>query len=211
MFELIPLPYAETALEPSMSRDTLATHHGKHHAGYIKKMNAALAERPDAPKSLEEVVRLAAREQDQKLFNNAAQAWNHGFFWHSLAPEGGGKPQGDLAKAIEQSFGSFDAFREEAQAKGEGHFASGWLWLVADGAGKLSLKDTHDAATPITDAGVTPLFTCDLWEHAYYIDYKNERPKFLNAFFDKLVNWRLAESQLAAARNGGAGAWTYPA
>lgn len=210
MFQLIPLPYAENALEPLMSRDTLNTHHGKHHAAYIKKMNAALAEKPNAPTTLEDVVRLAAKEKDQKLFNNSAQAWNHGFFWQSLSPDGGGKPQGDLAKAIDQSFGSFDAFREEAQTKGENHFASGWLWLVSDSAGKLGLQDLHDAQTPILDPGVTALFTCDLWEHAYYIDYKNERPKFLTGFFDKLLNWRFAEAQYAAARKGGEGGWTYP-
>jgi Fe-Mn family superoxide dismutase len=210
MFQLTPLPFAETALEPLMSRDTLNTHHGKHHAGYIKKTNAALAEKPDAPRRLEGVVQFAAREKDQKLFNNAAQAWNHGFFWQSLSPDGGGKAPGELARAIDQAFGSFDAFRDEAKSKGEGHFASGWLRLVSDGAGKLSLQDLHDAQTPLVDPGVTPLFTCDLWEHAYYLDYKNERGKFLDGFFDKLVNWRFAESQYAAARKGGEGAWTYP-
>ncbi len=211
MFNLPPLPFAENALQPLMSADTLATHHGKHHAGYIKKTNDALAEKPNAPQRLEDVVRLAEREKDQKLFNNAAQSWNHAFFWQSLSPDGGGTPQSDLAKAIDQSFGSFDAFREEAQTKGEGHFASGWLWLVADGQGKLSLQDLHDAMTPIVEPAVTPLFTCDLWEHAYYLDYKNQRAKFLNAFFDKLVNWRFAESQYAAARKAGAGGWVFPA
>lgn len=209
MFQLTPLPFAENALEPLMSRDTLATHHGKHHAAYIKKTNAALAERANAPARLEDVVRLAYREKDQKLFNNAAQGWNYGFFWQCLSPDGGGKPQGELARAIDAAFGSYDAFRDEAKTKGEGHFASGWLWLTADGAGKLSVQDLHDAQTPIVDPGVTPLFTCDLWEHAYYLDYKNERPKFLEAFFDKLVNWRFAESQFTAARQA-SGGWTYP-
>jgi Fe-Mn family superoxide dismutase len=211
MFQLPPLPFTESALEPLMSRDTLATHHGKHHAGYIKKTNAALEERANAPRRLEDVVRLAAREKDDKLFNNAAQAWNHGFFWQSLAPDGGGQPQGELARAIDQAFGSFDAFRDDAKSKGEGHFASGWLWLVANGQGKVSLTDLHDAQTPIVDPAVTPLFTCDLWEHAYYLDYKNERAKFLDAFFDKLVNWRFAESQYAAARKAGEGGWVFPA
>lgn len=210
MFNLPPLPFAENALSPYMSADTLATHHGKHHAAYIKKMNAALAEKSDAPAKLEDVVRLAVREKDQKLFNNAAQAWNHAFFWQSLTPDGGGKPQGELAAAIEKSFGSFDAFREEAQSKGENHFASGWLWLVADSSGAVQLQDLHDAQTPIVDPAVTALFTCDLWEHAYYIDYKNERPKFLNAFFDKLLNWRFAEAQYAAAKASGQGGWTFP-
>jgi len=209
VFNLPPLPFAENALSPYMSPETLATHHGKHHAAYIKKMNAALAENPDAPTKLEDVVRLAVREKNQKLFNNAAQAWNHAFFWESLTPDGGGKPQGELAAAIDKAFGSFDAFREEAQSKGENHFASGWLWLVADSAGAVQLRDLHDAQTPIVDPAVTALFTCDLWEHAYYIDYKNERPKFLNAFFDKLVNWRLAEAQYAAAK-AEQGGWTFP-
>jgi Fe-Mn family superoxide dismutase len=211
VFNLPPLPFAENALQPMMSADTLATHHGKHHAGYIKKTNAALAEKSNSPQRLEDVVRLAAREKDQKLFNNAAQSWNHAFFWQSLSPDGGGKPQGELASAIDQAFGSFDAFREEAKSKGEGHFASGWLWLVSDGKGKVSLQDMHDAATPVVDPAVTPLFTCDLWEHAYYLDYKNERGRFLDGFFEKLVNWRFAESQYAAARKAGEGAWVFPA
>ena len=210
MFKLPDLPYKSDALAPHISSLTMETHHGKHHAGYIKKMNAALAERSDAPGSVEEVVRLAVREKDVKLFNNAAQAWNHGFFWQSLTPEAQGDPQAALKRAIEKSFNSLDAFRDEAKAKGEGHFASGWLWLVADQSGAVQLQDLHDAQIPMVDAKVTPLLVCDLWEHAYYLDYKNERGKFLDAFLTKLANWRFAEKQYDAALDGGKGAWTFP-
>jgi Fe-Mn family superoxide dismutase len=210
MFKLPPLPFDAAALEPAMSADTLNTHHGKHHAGYIKKTNAALAERTDAPGALEDVVRLAAREHDKKLFNNAAQAWNHGFFWQSLSPQAQAGPADALKAALEKSFGSLDAFRDEAKARGENHFASGWLWLVAADTGAVQLTDLHDADTPIVDPKVTPLLVCDLWEHAYYLDYKNERGKFLEAFLGKLANWRFADAQYEAARKAGAGAWSFP-
>lgn len=209
-FKLPDLPFDAGALEPNISRVTMETHHGKHHAAYIKNMNAILAERPDVPKSLEEVVRLAAREGAKKLFNNAAQAWNHAFFWQSLTPNASGGPEGALKAAIEKAFGSLDAFNEEAKTKGVGHFASGWLWLVSDKSGAVSLKDTHDADTAVTEQELTPLLVCDLWEHAYYLDYKNERPKFVDAFLTTLANWRFAEAQYEAARNGGKGAWTFP-
>lgn len=208
-FKLPDLPFEAAALEPHISRATMETHHGKHHAAYIKNMNAILAERADAPNTLEDVVRLAAREGHKKLFNNAAQAWNHGFFWQSLSPEGQSGPAGDLKAALEKSFGSVESFNDEAKSKGAAHFASGWLWLVADSNGALQLTDLHDADTPIANAAQTPLLVCDLWEHAYYLDYKNERPKFLDAFLTKLANWRFAEAQFQAARSG-AGGWTFP-
>lgn len=209
MFKLPPLPFDAAALEPAMSAVTLNTHHGKHHAGYINKTNAALAERADAPTTLEEAVRLAVREHDKKLFNNAAQAWNHGFFWQCLTPEDQGGPSGALKGELEKTFASLDAFRAEAKTRGEGHFASGWLWLVADAAGAVQLTDLHDADTPIVDPKVTPLLVCDLWEHAYYLDYKNERGRFLDAFLGRLANWRFAEAQYEAAR-AGSGAWAFP-
>ncbi len=209
MFKLIDLPFDAAALEPHMSRDTLNTHHGKHHAGYIKKLNGFLAERENVAAALEEVVRRAKAENDKKIFNNAAQAWNHGFFWMSLSPQAQGEPQGELRAAIEKAFGDLANFRQEAKAKGEGHFASGWLWLVADKSGAVQLVDTHDADTPVTDSAITPLSVCDLWEHAYYIDYKNERGKFLDAYLNSLINWRFAEAQYDAARKGEQG-WTYP-
>lgn len=209
MFKVPPLPFDAAALEPAMSAATLNTHHGKHHAAYIRKTNAALAERADAPKSLEAVVRLAAREHNKGLFNNAAQAWNHAFFWQCLSPIAQGEPAGALKAALEKAFGSLAEFREEAKTRGENHFASGWLWLVADEAGAVQLTDLHDADTPIIDPKVTPLLTCDLWEHAYYLDYKDERGKFLDAFLTRLANWRFAEAQYEAAR-AGSGAWAFP-
>jgi Fe-Mn family superoxide dismutase len=209
-FTLPPLPFDERALEPIMSADTLRTHHGKHHAAYIKKTNTLAAEIPDAPSTLEGVVRRADKERNGKLFNQAAQAWNHGLFWQSLsaAPQQGA--EGGLRRAIERRFKDWDSFREEMLTKGETHFASGWVWLVANEEGSVDLKDTHDAQTVIVDSKVTPLLVCDVWEHAYYIDYRNERRRFLEAFFDKLANWRFAEKQYEAARAGGAGAWAFP-
>jgi Fe-Mn family superoxide dismutase len=208
MFKLSDLPYDTAALEPHMSRETFSFHHAKHHAAYVNNMNAALKDRPNAPSTVEDVVALAVREQDQKLFNNAAQTWNHGFFWNSMAP-GGGEPSGDLKAAIESAFGSTATFREQFAAKGAGHFASGWVWLVADKAGAVKLIDTHDAETAITHDGITPLLVCDVWEHAYYVDYRNERPRFLKTWAESLVNWRFAEAQYAAAKAGSAG-WRYP-
>lgn len=210
MFKLSDLPFEKAALEPAMSALTLETHHGKHHAGYIKKTNAALEERGETPTALEEVVRLAAREKDKRLFNNAAQAWNHGFFWQCLSPQRRPRPEGDLMRAIERKFSAFDKFVEEARTRGENHFASGWLWIVADADGEVALEDLHDAQTPIVDPKVTPLLVCDVWEHAYYLDYKNDRAAFLSSFFDRLANWRFAESQYDAAHGGGA-SWRYPA
>jgi len=209
MFKLPELPFAIDALEPLMSKATLETHHGKHHAAYIKNMNAILAECADAPATLEEVVELAVREKNQKLFNNAAQSWNHAFFWESLTPAPQ-NPEGELKAAIETAFGSVDDFREKFTAAGVGHFASGWAWLVADSAGVVKIIDTHDAATALTEAGVTPLLVSDVWEHAYYIDFKNDRAAFLKGFVEKLANWRFAETQYAAARKNGEGGWRFP-
>jgi Fe-Mn family superoxide dismutase len=193
-----------------MSAVTVDTHYNKHHAGYVKKLNAALKERANAPSTLEDIVRLAAREEDDKLFNNAAQAWNHAFFWQSLKPDGKGEPSGKFKAALDAAFGSFSTLRDEFLERGEGHFASGWVWLVAERGGKVRLVDTHDAHTPMVDRDVTPLITCDVWEHAYYLDHKNERGAFLKAFVDHLANWRFAERQYEAARAGGAGGWIYP-
>jgi Fe-Mn family superoxide dismutase len=209
MFELPVLPYAENALEPAMSRDTLATHHGKHHAAYIEKTNALMQEKGWRETALEDVVRRAHGEMEQKLFNNAAQAWNHAFFWECLTPGSQGGPSGDLKSALERKFKSLDGFRAHFLKRGEEHFASGWLWLCVGADDELTLVDLHDAMTPIVDAGVTPLFTCDLWEHAYYLDHKNARRAFIETIYDKLANWRFAESQLAARRAGAAG-WRFP-
>lgn len=210
MIKLPELPFKPEALEPAMSATTLRTHHDKHHAAYVKKVNAFMEERSgEKPSALEAIVRLAAKEKDQKLFNNAAQAWNHGFFWQSLTPDVGQGPSGGLGRALEKKFGSLDAFAEQFATQGEGHFGSGWLWLVADAEGQIDLKDTHDAHTPIAEGQLTPLITCDLWEHAYYLDYKNERRRYLETFFTKLANWRFAETQYEAARTN-APTWNYP-
>lgn len=210
MIKLPDLPFAAEALEPLMSATTLRTHHDKHHAAYVKKTNAFMEERQgEKPTALEAIVRLAAKEGDKKLFNNAAQAWNHAFFWQSLTPDAGPGPSGGLARAIEAKFKSLDAFAEQFATQGEGHFASGWLWLVAEADGSVALKDMHDAATPIAEGAATPLLTCDLWEHAYYLDYKNERRRFLETFYTKLANWRFAEAQYDAVRANGP-TWTYP-
>ncbi len=210
MFELTPLPYPTDGLSPLMSADTLNTHHGKHHAAYVKKTNELLAEKGKQPASLEDVIREAAQNKDAPLFNQAAQAWNHGFFWQSLRPQSSAPPSGELSRAIDQSFGSLAGLREQFLAKGAAHFASGWAWLTADRNGALLLSTLPNAETPIAHEGSTPILVCDLWEHAYYLDHKNLRPKFLEGFFDKLVNWEFAASQYEAARTQQAG-WRYPA
>ena len=189
--ELSPLPYPEKALEPHISAETLRVHHGKHHAAYVKKLNDLLPKAPDlAGKSLEEIVRAS----EGVLFNQAAQIWNHAFLWDSMHPDGGGDPGGDLRAAIERSFGSLDAFRDEFRQVATGHFGSGWAWLVTTKDG-LKIEATHDADTPIR-LGRNPLITLDLWEHAYYIDYRNERPRYVDAFLENLVNWEFAARRL---------------
>lgn len=208
MFKLPPLPYPENALEPSISQTTMATHYGKHHAAYIKNLNAALAEKKDVPATLEDVVRMAAKEKGP-LFNNAAQVWNHAFFWNSLSPEKQ-TPGGDLKAAIDRDLKSYQGFHDDFVDAGLKQFGSGWAWLVSDAKGALSIQKTHDADLPIVDSGVTPLLVCDVWEHAYYLDYKNDRGAFLKTFVEKLANWRFAEAQYAAAKNGGKGAWVFP-
>ena len=185
------LPFAKNALEPHISSETLDYHYGKHHAGYVKKLNAAIEGTAHADKSLEELVAVGG-----KLFNNAAQVWNHTFYWNSMSPSGGGAPTGDLAAAINAAFGSFDAFQTEFGAAAGGRFGSGWAWLVTDAAGKLSIVTTPNAETPLTDDGVTPLLTCDVWEHAYYVDYRNDRGGYVKAWWN-LANWDFAGKNYA--------------
>jgi Fe-Mn family superoxide dismutase len=181
--ELPPLPYALDALEPHMSAETLQFHHGKHHKAYVDKLNELIAGTEHADKPLEEII----RSSKGPLFNNAAQAWNHAFFWKCLSPEGGGKPKGALTSAIDKSFGSFDAFKDEFTKASVAHFGSGWAWLTRDASGGLKIETLANAETPVmrNDRAV---LTCDLWEHAYYIDYRNARPEFMKAFWN-LVNW----------------------
>ena len=168
-FKLPPLPYAQDALEPHCSAETLSFHHGKHHNAYVTKLNELI------------------------------EVWNHTFFWNSMKPQGGGKPDGALAKAIDDAFGGLDKFKEQFKAAGAGQFGSGWVWLVKDGD-KLKIVSTGNAETPLTGSA-TPILTCDVWEHAYYLDYQNRRPDFLQAFLDNLVNWDFAAENFEAAKS----------
>jgi superoxide dismutase, Fe-Mn family len=196
-FELPPLPFDLAALEPHMSARTLELHHGKHHRAYVANLNALVKNTPLAPKSLEAVIAEAARDPTKSaLFNNAAQAWNHAFFWNSLKPNGGGSPPGELGRRIERDFGGLAVFKDMFKETAVGQFGSGWAWLVVD-KGELKIVRTSNAMTPIV-SGQVPLLACDVWEHAYYLDYQNRRADFVQAFLDKLVNWEFAASNLAA-------------
>jgi superoxide dismutase, Fe-Mn family len=209
MFTLPDLPYAYDALEPVISARTMRFHHDKHHAGYVNTLNRLLSEAGETPSSLEFVIRSALRSGDQKLFNNAGQAWNHSFFWDALAPQRQ-SPTGDLASAIDTAFGTLEGLKAAFVTEGVGHFGSGWVWLIADRARRLSVISTHDANDTVTQPDITPLLVCDLWEHGYYLDYQNDRKSFLETWFDALPNWRLAGAQYAAAREGGQ-PWRHPA
>jgi Fe-Mn family superoxide dismutase len=191
-FELPALPYAQDALEPHISAETLSFHYGKHHNTYVVKLNGLIGGTADENKSLEEIV----KSSTGPVFNNAAQIWNHTFYWNSLSPNGGGEPTGKIADAINASFGSFEALKEKLNDKAVNNFGSSWTWLVQLADGSLDIVNTSNAGTPITEAGVTPLITVDLWEHAYYIDYRNVRPDYLKGFW-ALVNWEFANANLA--------------
>jgi Fe-Mn family superoxide dismutase len=207
MFMLPDLPYGYGDLTPVLSERTLRTHHRKHHARYVRVVNDILAHQGRRLDTLEELVLAAHRAGERKLFNNAAQAWNHGFFWVSMKP-GGGALEGELARAASRQFGGPDGLRDAFLAEAIGHFGSGWAWLIAS-ADELSVISTHDAATPLTQPGVTPLLVCDLWEHAYYLDYRSDRAGFLSAWWDGVANWDFAARQFEAARRGSA-TWRYP-
>lgn len=191
-FELPPLPYEKNALEPHISAETLDFHYGKHHATYVTKLNGLVEGTDMANQSLEEII----KSSQGGVFNNAAQIWNHTFYWHSLSPNGGGEPTGALATAIAATFGSFEDFKAAFNDKAVNNFGSSWTWLVKRPDGSLDIVNTSNAATPITEEGVTPLLTVDLWEHAYYIDFRNLRPKYLEAFW-ALVNWDFANANFA--------------
>jgi Fe-Mn family superoxide dismutase len=206
MFELPDLPYAYDALEPAISARTMQFHHDKHHKGYVDTTNALLKEAGRTPASLEDAIREAQSSGDKKLFNNAAQAWNHAFFWKAMAPTGG-RPEGDLAAAIQGAFGDNASFKKQFVEAGVGQFGSGWAWLTADAGGQLKIVATHDAGQ--VEDGATPLLVCDVWEHAYYLDHQNNRKGFLEAWFDALPNWSFAAMQFAAARGQGE-PWRYP-
>ena len=197
-FELPPLPYDKTALEPVMSAKTLEFHHGKHHQAYVTNLNNLIKDTPLAGKSLEEIIKTTAKDESKAgVFNNAAQVWNHTFFWSSMKPNGGGAPSGDVAQAITKFFGGLDKFKEQFKTAAVGQFGSGWAWLVAE-KGELKIVKTPNAATPIT-SGQAPLVTCDVWEHAYYLDYQNRRPDFVQAFLDHRVNWDFVAQNLSKA------------
>ncbi|MFM2484077.1 superoxide dismutase [Fe] [Celerinatantimonas yamalensis] len=191
-FELPALPYAKNALEPHISAETLEYHYGKHHQTYVTKLNGLVKGTEFEGKSLEEII----VNSTGGIFNNAAQVWNHTFYWNCLSPNGGGEAEGELAAAITAQFGSFEAFKTQFSDSATGNFGSGWTWLVKTTEGKLAIVNTSNAGTPLTDSA-TPLLTCDVWEHAYYIDYRNARPNYLKGFWE-LVNWEFVAANLAA-------------
>ena len=188
-FQLPDLPYARDALAPHMSAETLEFHHGKHHKAYVTKTNELIEGDPGlSGASLTQVVREARRSENAKLFNNSAQLWNHSFFWQCLAPAQGQQPSGKLATLIDDAFGSADAMLQKLQEEAVNHFSNGWAWLLLD-RGSLRITSLHDADTPVVHEGMVPLFTLDVWEHAYYIDYRNERPRFATTVLSNIVNW----------------------
>jgi Fe-Mn family superoxide dismutase len=189
-FSLPNLPYDKNALSPHISAETLDYHHGKHHQAYVTNLNKLLEGKPEASKSLEEIIQAS----DGPVFNNAAQVWNHTFYWHSMKPNGGGQPGGDLLAAINRDFGGFDKFKAAFADAGATQFGSGWAWLVLD-KGKLAVTKTPNADLPMKH-GQKAILTMDVWEHAYYIDYRNARPKYIETFLDKLANWDFALENL---------------
>ncbi len=190
--ELPALPYARDALAPTISQETIDYHYGKHHNAYVVNLNKMIEGTVDAEKSLEEIIRTSSGG----IFNNAAQVWNHTFYWNSLSPNGGGSPQGELADAIDVAFGSFEEFQTQFTASAAGNFGSGWTWLVKNADGSLAIINTQNADTPLTDETLTPLLTVDVWEHAYYVDYRNARPEYLKNFWE-IVNWDFAAANLS--------------
>ena len=188
---LPPLPYAENALEPAISAKTLSFHYGKHHKAYVDNLNKLITGTDYSDLPLEEIIKGSeGRPERAAIFNNAAQIWNHTFYWNSLSPKGGGEPPAALKKMLEASFGSVDAFKKELAAAAVSQFGSGWAWLVLED-GKLKVVKTANAENPLT-TGKKPLLTIDVWEHAYYLDYQNRRPDYVNAVLDKLINWEFA-------------------
>jgi superoxide dismutase, Fe-Mn family len=192
-FTLPDLPYSPDALAPHLSSETLELHHGKHHNSYVTKLNDAIG---DDSKTNDDLDAVILETSDKKVFNSAAQHWNHTFYWQCMAPNGGGQPSGELAEAIKRDFGSFDDFNKALRAEAETHFGSGWAWLVHDGS-KLAVTGTHDADLPLKHSQKA-LLTIDVWEHAYYVDYRNRRPDYVAAFLDNLVNWDFVAANLAS-------------
>ena len=207
MFQLPDLPYAYDALQPTVSEETMKLHHDKHHARYVTVTNEICQQENLNPSSLEELIQQATQGGKKKLFNNAAQAWNHAFFWECMTPNFS-RPDGELAQAIEQSFGGLDKLKAKFIDEGFAHFGSGWVWLAATGSG-LEVVSTHDGENLLDRQGTTALLTCDLWEHAYYVDYRNDRKSFLDKWFDEVANWQFAARQFAGRGQGQA--YRYPA
>ena len=198
-FELPALPYSRDALAPHISEQTLNFHYGKHHQAYVNNLNKMIEGTDLEGKSLEEIIKTAAKDSSKAgIFNNSAQVWNHTFYWHSMKPGGGGKPTGAIADKIDADFGSYDEFAKQFKAAGGGQFGSGWAWLVLKD-GKLGIRKTPNAETPLTEDGATPLLTMDVWEHAYYLDYQNSRPGYMDAFIDNLINWDFVNQNLSDA------------
>jgi superoxide dismutase, Fe-Mn family len=198
-FELPPLPYPADALEPYMSAQTFSFHHGKHHKAYVDNLNKLIAGTDLENKPLEEIIRLTADDPSKVgVFNNGAQVWNHTFYWNCMKPNGGGQPVGDLAGMIDQAFGGYGQFAEQFKNTAVGRFGSGWGWLVLDN-GQLKVVSTMNAGNPLT-ANQVPLLTVDVWEHAYYLDYQNRRPDFVQTFLDQMVNWDFVAENLRTAR-----------
>jgi Fe-Mn family superoxide dismutase len=194
--ELPPLPYARDALAPHISKQTLDYHYGKHHQAYANNLNKLIAGRPEDEAPLEEIIRSSADDPDKiGIFNNAAQVWNHTFYWRSMTPSGGGAPDGAVAKAIERDFGGVEGLKESFAKVARTHFGSGWAWLVMQDR-KLNVLSTPNAVTPLIISSSTPLLTMDVWEHAYYLDYQNDRPRYIDVFIDKLINWDFANQNL---------------
>jgi superoxide dismutase, Fe-Mn family len=198
-FNLPPLPYAEDALEPYLSAKTLQFHHGKHHKTYVETLNKLVEQHSLQGQTLEQLIASTYHDASKiAVFNNASQVWNHNFLWPCMKKHGGGEPPGELARAIKHDFGSFDKFTAEFEAAADGQFGSGWAWLVFD-AGKLKVLKTPNAVDPVA-GGQAALLTCDVWEHAYYLDYQNRRPDFVKAFVESLIDWEFVAENFAKAR-----------
>ena len=193
-FEIPPLPYSRDALAPHIGGETVEFHYEKHHQGYLERLRKLIEGKPEADASLEDLI----RTEQGDVFNNAAQVWNHTFYWMSMTPGGGGDPSSDLLERLARSFGSIDAFRREFAEAANGEFGSGWAWLVRDGHGRLSVRKSSDAENPL-QRGLQPLLTIDVWEHAYYLDYRNERARYVDAFVDHLINWDFVASNLESS------------
>jgi len=197
MFKLPQLPYAENALAPHISAQTMNFHYNKHHAGYVKKLNELVADTPMADMTLEEIIMETHGSkvaENKKIFNNAAQSWNHTFFWSSMTPEGGGDAKGDVAELIKEAFGDADGFTDAFTAAAEAHFGSGWVWLT-EADGTLEILTTANAELPMT-SGKTAVLVCDIWEHAYYLDYQNRKPDFVKTYLSNLINWDFVNTNL---------------